>query len=153
MTLLLLVLLAQAPPPQTFCEVLTVDPPITRCYERSQNLPAPVVEAEQEHRAGWLHLAIAAHVVAQMVDVSTTEYGIGTGRFREANPAMRWAARSPVTMGIAKGSLAVASSWALLRLHKQHPKAALIGALVSSTISVAVSARNIRTISQKEHRP
>lgn len=128
-TLLLAVVLAQAPPP---------------------TIPAPVVQqivlAQQEPRAGWLHTVLAAHVVAQMVDVATTEYAIGTGRFHEANPVMRWAAGTPLRMGLAKGGLAAASSWGLLTLHRQHPKLALVGTIASTAISVAVSTRNVRTL-------
>lgn len=109
-------------------------------------LLALVLAQAPEPHARILHAVLAAHVVAQTVDVATTEYALGRGVGREANPAMRWAARAPVRMGLAKGGYAAASSWALLVLHKRHPRAALIAGIASTAVGVVVSARNARAI-------
>jgi hypothetical protein len=95
--------------------------------------PAPAPRLERV-----AHLVIGAHVVTQFADVSTTQYLIGTGRFHEANPAMRWIASGPRRMAIVKGSYAVGTSYLFLRYHKAHPKATIAAAAAHAVLTGVV---------------
>lgn len=69
------------------------------------------------------HLTIASYGIAAFVDISTTEYGLGRGIVREANPIQKYFTdHGPVAAGIAKGTMHVGIGYILLRYHKQHPK-------------------------------
>jgi len=99
-------------------------------------------QSPREPEPHVLHAAIAAAVIAQFADVATTEYALGTGRFREANPLLRWSATNPVRMAIVKGGIATASSYALLKIHKDHPKLAFTAAVVSTAATSYAAWRN-----------
>ncbi len=88
------------------------------------------------------HVAIAGHVVANFADVSSTEWALGKGAFREANPLLKWASKDPIPMAIAKGSYAAGTAYLLLRLHKSHPKLAILAAVTSAGLTGYVAHRN-----------
>jgi len=104
--------------------------------------PAP----PREHHEGWLHAAIAAHVVAQFADISTTQFALGTGRYREANPVLRPIMGGPIRMAIIKGTYATVTSYGLLKLHKTRPKTAFALAVLSTVATSYVAARNVRVV-------
>lgn len=115
-SLLLATLLAQdLPPRQVYCVG-------DNCTDltRSSTTVLPADPA-------WLHGAIAAAVTASMTDLAVTEYGLGSGALRELNPVLRQG--GPVSTGIVKGATTASSALLLLKLHKTHPKIALIFAL------------------------
>jgi uncharacterized protein DUF5658 len=90
--------------------------------------------------------AIGAHVVAQVADTSTTQYAIGSGRFKEANPLLRWGVSDPVRLALIKGGFAVGASYFLLRIHRQHPRIALVTAGALAGITGWAAAHNRRAI-------
>lgn len=102
--------------------------------------PAP------ERHAGWLHAAIAAHVIAQSADLSTTSYAMGRGGFRESNPVMRPFAGDPVRLALVKGGYAVGTSYLFLRLHRTRPRLAFVVATASAAFSSVIAARNARLV-------
>lgn len=105
-----------------------------------------------ERHAGWIHAAVAAHVVAHFADISTTQFALGTGRYREANPVLRTVAGGPIRMAIVKGGIAVGTSYLLLRTHKRHPKLTVVLAAVSAVGTSYVAARNARLTRPHENR-
>lgn len=72
------------------------------------------------------HIAIGAFMVGQFSDAMTTEYCIGAGLCREANPLMRWANHQPVAMAMVKGGVATVASVALIKAHRIHAKATFL---------------------------
>lgn len=111
-----------------------------------QGSPAPAVPATVEKHAGWLHAAIAAHVVAQAADLSTTSFAMGRGGFRESNPMMRPFAGDPVRLALVKGAYAVGTSYLFLRLHKTRPKLAFALAAGTAAFTSYIAARNSRVV-------
>jgi hypothetical protein len=109
-------------------------------------LALSLLQPVSEKPSGWLYTALAAHVVAQTLDVSTTAWGIGSGKVREANPLMRWAAGDPVLLGLVKGGFAVASTIALLKIHKKHPRAAMVVAIGITALTGYIAYRNAQTL-------
>lgn len=111
----------------------------------AQTVTPPVFTVEWHERI--VHTAIGAGMLAHFADLSTTEYGLGAGKLEEGNPLMKpFTDRGPVPAAIAKGTLAVGSSYAFIRLHKSHPKWALALA-IGQTVSVSVVAyRNTRLL-------
>jgi hypothetical protein len=113
---------------------------------RTSNIQSsPVITPEWHERL--VHGAIGAGMIAHFADLSGTEWGIGAGRLTEGNPLMKFATdRGPVPAAIAKGSLAVGSSYALIRLHRTHPKLAL-GLAIGQTVAISyVAYRNTRLL-------
>lgn len=92
---------------------------------------------------------VAANGVSSMVDYGVTMYGVGTGQFREANPALRWAEHRPVAMGVTKGAVLVGTTYAILTLRKSHPKWALVTAIGVTTLNVYVATRNARMLATR----
>lgn len=103
---------------------------------------ALVLAQQPEPHRGWLHVAIGAHVLAQFADISTTEYALGTGRYREANPLMRGIANRPIRASLVKGGYAVGTSYLLLKLHRSHPRLAFGIAAGSAVFTGIVAAHN-----------
>lgn len=108
-----------------------------------------VMTATAEHHARLTHAAIGAHVVAQFADISTTQYALGTQRYREANPVLRQFGTGPVRMALVKGSYAVGTSYLLLKLHRTRPKLAFTLAVVSAVTTSYVAARNARLTKER----
>lgn len=103
----------------------------------------------QEHREGpkatvLTHALIGATLVGHFTDISTTMYGIGGHRLREANPALRWAQDRPVAMAVVKGGLATLSADLLLRRHVRHPKSTKVAAALVASAMFYVSYRNAK---------
>lgn len=155
-TLLFALILAQSPatcigPVENPCGVIVLPAP-------GGMVPAPVVqqivESHQERKAGWLHAVIGANIVAHFIDISLTQYALGTGRFREANPILRGIGTGPVRMAVAKGSIAVGTSYLLIRHHKKNKKLT-IGLGIASTVATGyIAARNARSLRHsRENRP
>jgi hypothetical protein len=99
---------------------------------------APPTVAER-----FAHLTIAWHGIAQFADVATSEYHFGTGDFHEANPAMRWAAGTPLRMGIVKGIYAFGTTWLFIRYHKDHPKLVILASSASGLLTSIVVHRTL----------
>lgn len=102
------------------------------------------VEAPTADPSRGLTAALAAQVIAQMLDVSTTSAGIATGRGREVNPLMTWAVNDPLLLGLVKGAAAVGITLALLHAAKTQPKAAQIAAWLIAGMTTAVAISNAR---------
>jgi hypothetical protein len=92
------------------------------------------------------HLTIAAHVVSEFADVATTEYALGTGKFHESNPILKWATQDPIPMAIIKGSFTAGTSLLLLKLHHSHPKLAILASSTSALLTGWVAHRNAQGI-------
>lgn len=100
---------------------------------------APVAVSAPERVEHVAHAAIGSFLVASFADLSTTMYMSGKGGFEEANPVLRPFYDKPVTMALVKGGLATLVAYALMRLHKKHPKlVSIVGfALAAGTGYVA----------------
>lgn len=108
----------------------------------------PQAPMTAEHHAVLTHAAIAAHVVAQFADVSTTSFAMGRGGFREANPVMRPFAGNPIRLALVKGAYATGTSYLLLKLHRTRPKTAFGLAVLSVVTTGYVARRNARVASR-----
>lgn len=114
----------------------------TMRYQRAA-YEAPPLEA----RPLLLHSIIASYMVLQFADLSTTEYGIGEGVFREGNPIIApLVNKGPVWAAAIKGSVATGISWWLLHDHGRHPRLSLIGSIVATSIESAVVVHNARLL-------
>ncbi len=108
--------------------------------------PSFVYVQDPEPHPRLLHAAIAAHVIAQFADLSTTSYAMGRGGFYEHNPIMRPFAGSPVKLALVKGGYAVGTSYLFLRLHRTRPKLAFALAAGHAVFTSIIAARNARLI-------
>ena len=101
----------------------------------------PSTPAEKVYQ--WTFVAASAVHVA---DISTTSSCIGRRTCVEANPALRWADKSPAGLGLAKGALAGGLHLAIHRLlwKRGHKWQAITANLVVIGITSAVTARNAR---------
>lgn len=90
----------------------------------------------------FTHIAIASYIAASGADLSTTEYAIGAHKGTEANPAFAPFVGTPWAAGVFKMSVAAGTSWALLKLHKDHPTWAAIAATGGAVFFGAVAAHN-----------
>jgi hypothetical protein len=94
-----------------------------------------------------LVLVMAAHGA----DLASTEHCLGAGRCREMNPLLvRF--DQPVAFGAAKMGVAGVSVLAVDRLHKTHPKLAVIVNLGIASAFGAIAARNARISGQEGKR-
>ena len=109
----------------------------------SQN--ASFVYIQEEPHAKLTHVVIAANVVANFADISTTQYALGTGKFREANLFLK-NVQSPVKMAIVKGSIATGTSYLLIKLHKKKPKTALVLACALTIFNSTFAYKNSKLI-------
>jgi hypothetical protein len=91
-------------------------------------------------------VGISVHVGMQMLDYGTTMFAMGTGRFIEANPAMKWAAKDPLKMGVAKAVVAVGSSLLLAKGAQNHPKVTCAASLGMSAIAGYAVHSNVNQI-------
>ena len=88
-------------------------------------------------------VAIAAACMAQFADVATTEYAMGTGRAREANPIVApFVHEGPIAAAVVKGAIWGGVSYALVRAHRTHPKGAIVAALAIAAGTSAVAWHN-----------
>ena len=79
--------------------------------------PAAAQAPTPEREALLTHILVGSMMVGHFTDISTTMYGIGGHRLKEANPALRWAQDKPIAMAISKGSIAAVSAGLLLKYH------------------------------------
>ncbi|MGH9162918.1 MAG: DUF5658 family protein [Vicinamibacteraceae bacterium] len=86
-------------------------------------------------------------LASQVMDLSTTAYGIGTGTVKEANPFMRWAADEPLALASMKLGTAAGLDWTIRKLSKSgHRKTAIILGVALTAASMAVSIHNMNEI-------
>ena len=83
--------------------------------------------------------ALIANAVAQAADGVTTWQALQRPGTYEANPAMRWVARSPVQLTLAKAASTAAQTVLLRKLYRRHPKWAT-GIAHGLTVGVSVIA-------------
>ena len=69
-----------------------------------------------------IHGAIGASIVAHATDISTTMYCRGARKCEEWNPVLKWAQDEPILFAATKMGVAVGINYALIKLHKKHPK-------------------------------
>jgi hypothetical protein len=87
-------------------------------------------------------MGIAAHGIAQAADLSTTEFLLGRGGFKEANPILKWASHDPIPMALVKGGVAVATSYVFIKYHKKHPQLVASISFASAGLTFYVAHRN-----------
>jgi hypothetical protein len=86
-------------------------------------------------------------LASQVMDLSTTTYGIGTGKVKEANPFIRWAADEPLMLASMKLGTAAGLDWIVRKLSKSgHRKTAIILGIALTSASMAVSIHNMNEI-------
>ena len=102
--------------------------------------PKPVLASD-----GWpTHLAIGTYMTLNGMDLATTEYLLGAGKAREANPVLAPFSSSPVAFGAVKMGTASLTSYLLLRIHKTHPKWAFVLANIGNMVYAGVVYHNSR---------
>jgi hypothetical protein len=86
-------------------------------------------------------------LASQVMDLSTTTYGIGTGKVKEANPFIRWAADEPLMLASMTLGTAAGLDWIVRKLSKSgHRKTAIILGVALTSASMAVSIHNMNEI-------
>ena len=90
-------------------------------------------------------VALGAYASLSAVDLAQTQWALGTGRFREANPSMAWATK-PETMALLKVGSAAAIATMAWKIRKRKPKTALALAVGAAVIQGAVVIHNYRTV-------
>ena len=93
-----------------------------------------------------LDLSVASYLILQGTDLGTTEYALGSQRGYEANVLMAPFSNNPVAMGVIKMSVAVATSYMMLKYHQDHPKLVLVLSLAGTAFYAGVVAHNARII-------
>lgn len=89
-----------------------------------------------------LHIVLCSYMAAQGADLATTFYAIGANKGTEANPILAPLVRYPFAIGAIKMGVAAGTSWALIKLHKTHPRLAFWVALVGTAGVSAVAWHN-----------
>lgn len=92
---------------------------------------------------GWFYrVSQVAAASAHAADLGATTYCLGSGRCRELNP---WLARyeNPAVFGAAKGGVATAGLIFTDKLHKTHPKWAIVLNFAVAGAYTAIAARNV----------
>lgn len=112
--------------------------------------PLSAVAPPSPSDPGWLHAAVAGSIIAHAADISTTMYCRGARTCSEANPALRWLQDQPIAFAAAKMTVAVGMNYALLRLHKRHPKLTLALALAQVGGYGYISYRNAQTLPDRD---
>ena len=103
-------------------------------------LAAPL-NAETDSRP--LRAAILAYSVAAAADTGTTLYALGRGG-REANPVLAGVASNPAAFVVTKAAATAATAWLFARVHRRHPRAALVLTYASAAALSAVASHNLR---------
>ena len=94
---------------------------------------------------GWpTHIAIGTYMTLNGMDLATTEYLLGAGKAREANPILAPFSSNPVAFGAVKMGTASLTSYLLLRMHKAHPKWAFVLANIGNVVYAGVVYHNSR---------
>ncbi len=93
-----------------------------------------------------VNISIVAMMSAHGADLSTTMFAIGSGRGREANPFFAPFTKKPIAAGAWKMGLASATSWALLRQRKKHPKVVFWMSVGLAGFYTSVAIHNSRVI-------
>ena len=105
-----------APEPQTPSLVIPVPTTVA-----SRETRAP----EVNHHDALFRSVTAALAITTSTDLSISMYQIGKGNAREAGFGSAWQ-DSPVAFAISKSAVAAGFMYGLQRLHKNHPKTAII---------------------------
>ena len=91
-----------------------------------------------------LNVSLGAFMAAEGADLSTTMYCIGNKTCRESNPIFAPFTTKPILAGSVKMGLSSFFAYALIKLHKQHPKLALTLSLIGTGVETWVSVHNSR---------
>lgn len=92
-----------------------------------------------------LRISFAAAITAHGLDVTTTAWCRAQGTCREANPALRWAADRPLTLGLAKMGTAAAMQLVPYHLARRgHLKAAFWFNVAQTCVFTSIAIRNAR---------
>jgi hypothetical protein len=102
----------------------------------------PAQAQERQDRA--LDWSIGALTIAATADATTSMALLSQPGFREGNPLLKPFQDSPVAFGIAKGAYTAGLIYAIRGLHKTHPRAAVIVAIVATAIEAGLVASNAR---------
>ncbi len=90
---------------------------------------------------------IGSYSVSATVDIATTQYGLGKGTVREANPIQKFFTdRGPVWSGIAKGTMHTSVGYFLTRNREKHPKLVRWSTIILTSAQIYVDIHNARTI-------
>ncbi len=85
-----------------------------------------------------MKLALAAIAIARMLDAGSTCLAIGHGGY-EANPVFPTGCRTAIAV---QAGTSTAQDWALMRVHRTHPKRAQIIAWISVGVESAIIYHN-----------
>ena len=138
MDALLLTLVLLQPPSLKHCWVTATE---FRCDDGTRALLSDI---DAPHEPTLLHALIGAAMVAHGADLATTMYCRGARTCAEANPALRWLQDDPVAFAAVKMGLAAGTSYALLRLHRSHPRIVTVMAVAQVGAFSYVAWRNRR---------
>lgn len=93
-----------------------------------------------------LHLALGAYMTLNGVDLAQTMACVGSGQCREANRFMAMFTSHPATFGALKIGLDSAAVYAVLRLHKTHPKLAWMVTAIGIGAETAATVHNAKVL-------
>lgn len=93
-----------------------------------------------------LHLALAAYMALNGIDVAQTVSCLNAARCREANPVMRTFAEQPAALGAVKIGVDSAALVTILKLRKNHPKTAWGLTVLGIAAEGAVTVHNARVL-------
>ena len=113
---------------------------------------APIAAAETREETSGAQTSPPPHafsslyvglITAQALDVHSTIRALDAGH-KEANPLMRWATDSPITLVAFKTAATAGTMYIIERVRKKHPKRALVLLGVIDSAYVFVVAHNYR---------
>jgi hypothetical protein len=113
-------------------------------------IPVPATVASRETRAPEINhhdtlfrTVTTALAITTSTDLSISMYQIGKGNAREAGFGASWQ-DSPVAFAVSKSAVAAAFMYGLQRLHKHHPKTAIVLGIGSTALEGWLTVRSAR---------
>lgn len=107
--------------------------------------PVSAQDAERGPSDRALRISFAAAIAAHTADITTTAYCLGQRTCHEVNPALRWAERKPVALGLTKGAIAAGLQLIPYHLAKRgHRKAAFWVNVAQTCAFTSIAVRNAR---------
>lgn len=100
--------------------------------------------------ADWpLHLALGSYMALNGVDLAQTMHCLGAQQCREANRVMALFSDRPAVMGALKIGIDSAVVYAIIRIHKKHPRMAWLLTGLGIAVETYASVHNARLIPRR----
>lgn len=101
--------------------------------------------SQKDPRGLFKHVGLPALIGGQGLDLATTLYALKKGGYEEANPIL---GNSPMKIGLLKGATTAGLALLANKVSKNHPKAALMMALMGGAAGAVPGAMNLKTLSK-----